>query len=270
MINFSIYGMNFRPVMLCLTCATTMALSLTLNASSNLYQKAVLESESPTQAPAAIKKTNKAETAPITSAAVTEAPTGVLRLKDSFESKNLRNWKWLAGLHFERFGAEGSFTNPTGTAGDLGQVGKVLMPIFELGMANNVMPHDFYYQGQLRLGFARQNLNLQTSYGTSDASLSSVLLSTQAQAGYHTRSSSLGALIEMGRISYSQSSLQNAAAAKTNLNRSLDFLGYGFAFQQLIYDSLRGELRWIQRQNMGESENRIQSSNFEAGLSLLW
>ncbi len=236
-------------------------------ANDNLYQKAIVESEA--VVPQTPSPKNGQIQAP-TTAAISDVPAGILRLKDSFESKSLRTWKWLAGAHLQRFGAEGSFTNPVGTTSELGQVGKVMMPVFDLGLSSTPMSHEFYYQGLLRFGFARQTLNLQTANGSNDATLNSVLLATQAQVGYQIKSSSIGALFEGGRISYSQASLQSASSTKTNLNRSLDYLGYGFSVQQKLMDSVRGELSWIQRQNLGDSESRIQSSNFEAGASILW
>lgn len=254
------------------TAPSSLVKNTNSSSSQSIYQKAVIETETTT--PSVSLKKEAAQTAKITTAALNEAPAGILKLKDSFESKKLRTWNWLAGFHLQRFGAEGTFTNPVGNNGDLGQAGKVMMPVFDLGLSTQPMSHEFFYQGLLRFGFARQALNLQTAYGSNEATLSSVLLGTQAQIGYQIRSSSLSALAEAGRISYSQSSLQSGASVKTNLNRSLDYLGYGFSFQQKIYEGLggqfRGQLSWIQRQNLGDSETRIQSSNFEAGATYLW
>jgi hypothetical protein len=208
-----------------------------------------------------------------TSAALTSAPEGMLRLKDSYDSKTLRTWNWRMGLNLQRFGAEGSYTSPNGESSNLNQVTKTWMPVLELGISSSTASDGFYSQGLLRTGYARQSLNLNTASGIDDASLSTLLLGLQPQVGYKTGPFGVGLLAEAGRLSYSQTGAGTLISG-SNLNRSLDYLGYGLATHFMVSASaktkVQAQLNWLQRQGRGEGKGRIQSSNIDAGIAVLW
>jgi hypothetical protein len=234
-------------------------------ATRSLYQQAVSES---TATPPRASATKSAS-----SASLTTAPEGMLRLKDSYDRVELRTWNWRLGLNLQRYGAEGAYTSPNGESSNLNQAGKTWMPVLELGASSSAESPGLYTQGLLRVGYARQNLNLNTAYGADDASLSTVLMAVQPQIGYQSRSLGIGALFEAGRLSYSQVGAPSSVSG-SNLNRSLDYLGYGistrFNLNSTARSKVQAQLNWIQRFGSGEGKGRIQSSNIDGGIAVLW